>query len=59
MEKKPPIFALNQREERKENPGTSDLQETLGRIDRILEAFYEIHGPLIKDQVNDQGPASP
>ena len=31
----------------KEVPG---LNETLQRVDKMVEQFYEIHGPHIKDQ---------
>ena len=31
----------------KEIPG---LDETLQRVDKMVEQFYEIHGPHIKDQ---------
>jgi hypothetical protein len=30
--------------------GAPDLRDTLGKVDKTLEAFYQIHGPLIKDQ---------
>jgi hypothetical protein len=36
--------------ERRDESGESDLRETLGKVDRTLEAFYQIHGPVIKDQ---------
>ena len=50
MEKNPPGFALKETVEKKEEPEAWDLRETLCKVDRILEAFYEIHGPRIDDQ---------
>jgi hypothetical protein len=37
-------------EKNNKESGASDLRETLGKVDRTLEAFYQIHGPVIKDQ---------
>jgi hypothetical protein len=43
-------FVLRESGEGDKELGASDLRETLGKVDRLLESFYEIHGPLIKDQ---------
>jgi hypothetical protein len=36
--------------ERDKEPEVFDLGETLKRVDRTLETFFQIHGPVIKDQ---------
>jgi hypothetical protein len=36
--------------ERMTESGLPDLRDTLGKVDKTLEVFYQIHGPLIKDQ---------
>jgi hypothetical protein len=36
--------------ETENEPEVFDLRETLGRVDRTLETFFQIHGPVIRDQ---------
>jgi hypothetical protein len=50
MERDKQSHVLKESGEGKNEPGKSDLRETLGKVDRSLEVFYQIHGPLIKDQ---------
>jgi hypothetical protein len=54
MDKKEYGSAQGTRGERVEASEVIDLHQMLHKIDKTVEAFYEIHGPLIKDQCHDQ-----
>jgi hypothetical protein len=54
MDKNEYGYAWEKREKDSEKPEVVDLHQMLHKIDRMVEEFYEIHGPQIKDQGHDQ-----
>jgi len=50
MERETYGHVLKEPGERMNESGAPELRDTLGKVDKTLEAFYQIHGPLLKDQ---------
>lgn len=43
-------YAQREVSEVRRDQGALELRETLGKVDRVLETFYEIHGSVISDK---------
>jgi hypothetical protein len=50
MKKTAHTYAVENSDSRSAETEVPDLNETLQKVDRMVEQFYEIHGPMIKDQ---------
>jgi hypothetical protein len=50
MDKNGRGFGMEESGIRSEESRAVDLQQMLQKVDRMIEEFYQIHGPLIKDQ---------
>jgi hypothetical protein len=54
MKKNSRICAVEDSDPRDGKVEVQGLTETLQKVDRMLTEFYEIHGPHIKDQGQNQ-----